>query len=87
MVCVVFLTTSFKSPKDNFLLMSANNEAPRAPTPEASVGVAIPINILPSTAIIKSEGGIIDLNTENIISNVTGFAFLGAGATFGFAQA
>jgi hypothetical protein len=42
--------------------------------------------MLPRTAIINKAGGIIDLNTLKIISNVTGSAFFGAGATFGFSM-
>ena len=34
-----------------------------------------------------TSGGIIDLNTLKIISNETGSAFIGAGATFGFKYA
>jgi len=84
---VVFLITLFKSFKESLPLIRAKIDAPSAPTPDASVGVAIPIKILPKTAIINKAGGIIDLNTLKIISKETGYAFFGAGATFGFKYA
>ena len=65
-VCVVFLITLFKSLKESLPLIRAKIDAPSAPTPDASVGVAIPIKMLPSTAIINKAGGIIDLNTLKI---------------------
>jgi len=76
LVCVVFLITLLKSLKESLPLIKAKIDAPKAPTPDASVGVAIPIKILPRTARINNAGGIIDLNTLKIIFNVTGFAFL-----------
>ena len=38
-------------------LLRAKNIAPRAPTPAASVGVAIPKRIEPSTEVMRTKGG------------------------------
>ena len=76
--------TIFKSANDSLPLSIANNDAPNAPTPDASVGVAIPINILPKTATINRAGGIIDFKTLKTILKSTGSASFGKGAAFGF---
>jgi len=43
--------------KFNWPLMAASAVAPKAPTPAASVGVAIPVRIEPYTVTIKKTGG------------------------------
>ena len=58
--------------------------APRAPTPLASVGVAIPAKIDPNTAIMSASVGSIALNTSINTLAVNGLGFSGAGATLGF---
>ena len=54
--------TSFKILKFSLLLKTAKIIDPNAPTPAASVGVAIPANIDPKTKIIRAIGGIKDFN-------------------------
>src|SRR5690606_40111230 len=49
--------TSFKMGRVRFPLKAARRNAPKAPTPPASVGVATPIKIDPSTSTIKKTGG------------------------------
>ena len=51
------MATSCTIFKFSFFRVSAKSIAPTAPTLAASVGVATPINIEPSTAIIRSTGG------------------------------
>jgi hypothetical protein len=45
-----------------FLLNKASKAAPAAPSPAASVGVAIPARMVPMTARISARGGIRDLS-------------------------
>ena len=57
-VTVAVLTlVSFRSFKSNLPFSIAIKIAPRAPTPAASVGVAIPAMIDPSTTNISNIGG------------------------------
>ena len=56
-ISVVLCTTSLKRAILNCPLMAANRVAPKAPTPAASVGVAAPARIEPSTATIRITGG------------------------------
>ena len=80
---MVPLSTSWKPLNESRRLVMASKVAPRAPTPEASVGVAIPKKILPSTATINNVGGTVDLKTFRSNRSVTVSAFLGVGATEG----
>lgn len=57
--------------------------APNAPTPLASVGVAIPAKIEPNTAIINTSVGSIALKTYFNTVKVSGRRFSEAGATSG----
>ena len=54
-ICVVFSTTGSISPPSP-LLRAASSMAPTAPIEAASVGVAMPPRIEPSTAKISSTG-------------------------------
>ena len=56
-ISVVVSTASDKFFLVRLLLLSANIIAPKAPTPAASVGVAIPRRIEPSTDEINTKGG------------------------------
>ena len=53
-ICVVFSTTGIINPEAP-LLRAASNMAPTAPMEAASVGVAMPPRIDPSTATISSD--------------------------------
>ena len=61
---VVLRTTSLKVPHVNLFFVSANSIAPTAPIEAASVGVAIPVIIEPSTERMRTIGGIKLLNTS-----------------------
>ena len=54
-ICVVFSTTGIMTPR-RLVFIAASNIAPTAPTDAASVGVAMPPRIEPSTARISSSG-------------------------------
>ena len=56
-ISVVLCTAAVKFSRFKLPLLSARPIAPKAPTPAASVGVAIPINMDPKTATIKTKGG------------------------------
>ena len=54
---VVSRTTYLVLPTVTVFFISARNTEPMAPTPAASVGVALPVKIEPNTAAINSKGG------------------------------
>ena len=56
-VRVVSRMTAVSTGRFNARLARAKRSAPRAPTPAASVGVASPKKMLPSTAAMRSAGG------------------------------
>ena len=49
--------TSFSTSQVSFLLKIASSSEPKPPTPAASVGVAQPAKIEPSTMVIRNTGG------------------------------
>ena len=57
MVRIVSKETSCRTVKDRLRLTNARKIAPIAPMLAASVGVAIPLRIEPSTAKTKNTGG------------------------------
>ena len=70
--------------KSNERLERASNRAPAAPTPAASVGVAIPLKMVPRTAPISASGGsILDVNSDI----VTGFVCFAGGTHCGLKMA
>ena len=56
-ISVVVSTASFKFFQVRLLLLKARISPPNAPTPAASVGVAMPRSIEPKTEVIKTKGG------------------------------
>ena len=56
-ISVVVSTASRKFFQVRLLLLKARSSPPKAPTPAASVGVAIPKSIEPRTEVIKTKGG------------------------------
>jgi hypothetical protein len=56
-ISVVVSTASVKFFLVKLLLLIARRTAPKAPTPAASVGVAMPKRIEPSTEEIRTKGG------------------------------
>ena len=70
-IAVIFAVervTSVKFLRVSCLRVAARNIAPMAPTLAASVGVATPIRIDPSTKTIKNSGGKTTLKTRPINS-------------------
>ena len=82
-ISVVPCTASVKFFLFNFPLESASKIAPNAPTPAASVGVAIPASIEPRTATIKRRGGakLVSTSFKVLWSD---FSTSWAGAAIGF---
>ncbi len=62
---------------------AASRSAPAAPTPDASVGVAIPKKVLPRTAKMSSEVGTTFRSTATTSSKSTTSGRSEAGATAG----
>ena len=56
-ISVVLCTAEVRFSRFKLPLLKASPIAPRAPTPAASVGVAIPIKMDPKTATIRTKGG------------------------------
>ena len=86
MKAVVFdvsLTTSRRTDRRRRPFAQARMVAPAAPTPEASVGVAKPKKIDPSTATINPAGGSTAHNTPSTRRTLNGGESFGAGANFG----
>ena len=79
----VLSKVSFTCLNDRDLFHQANKVAPTAPTPAASVGVAIPDKMLPSTATINKIGGAICFKA--VMAEVSSVCSM-AGATSGFNQ-
>ena len=75
---VVSMVTTFNCARDNCFLNAANNKAPLAPTPAASVGVANPASIDPNTTIISNNGG---TSAENKLCSGSSVADAVAGAS------
>ncbi len=64
-VRVVSCRTLVITPLPSRRLIHASSKAPAAPTPAASVGVASPKKMLPSTARIRKAGGRIALTSPH----------------------
>ena len=56
-ISVVVSTASVRFFLVRLLLLTANINPPKAPTPAASVGVAMPARMEPRTEVIKTKGG------------------------------
>jgi hypothetical protein len=82
-VTVVFWHTSLRTAHVSRRLAIARSVAPKAPSPEASVGVAMPKKIEPSTARISAKGGSTASSVFRTRRMVTGSRSVGAGASFG----
>ncbi len=63
--------------------ISASRRAPRAPTPEASVGVAMPAKMEPSTPRINAAVGTTAFATSQTMAQLTFSVPSGTGAMFG----
>ena len=61
----------------------ARSAAPKAPTPEASVGVAMPKKMLPRTARIRPAAGKVARRTSNKALRSSGKGCAGRGAAWG----
>ena len=80
-ISVVVSTASVRFALVRLLLLTASKIAPRAPTPAASVGVAIPKRIDPNTEVMRINGGSKDVSNifhlpETIVTTCDG-AILG----------
>ena len=80
-ISVVVSTASVRFDLVKLLLLIESKIAPRAPTPAASVGVAMPKRIDPNTEVIKINGGSKDVSNifhlpETIVTSCDG-AILG----------
>ncbi len=71
-VRVVSCSTSRITRASSWRFTSASSNAPKAPTPAASVGVATPMKILPSTARIRKAGGRMAWNNAPMAAQSTG---------------
>ncbi len=79
-ISAVVSTDSVKFFLVRLLLLIARRTAPSAPTPAASVGVAIPRRIDPSTEVIRTNGGNRDVSIilhlpETIVTSCEGAIF------------
>ncbi len=82
-VVVVCCATSRSTPRVSRPRAAASMHARKAPIPDASVGVARPKKIEPSTPRISIAGGSTERNTRRISLASTFGASGGSGATLG----
>ncbi len=86
-VRLVWYSASLSTGRFSRRLAAAINSAPKAPTAEASVVVAIPKKIEPSTAKISASGGTTAQNTSSRARASSFGRLTGAGAKSFFSQA
>ncbi len=82
-VCIVSMQASRSTRMFSLPLSAASSMAPKAPRPAASVGVAMPKKIEPSTATISAAGGITASRMAMIDFRSTGGRSFGGGARSG----
>ncbi len=86
-VRLVWYSASLSTGRFRRRLAAAISNAPKAPTAEASVVVAMPKKIEPSTAKISASGGTTAQNTSSRARASSFGRFAGAGAKSFFSQA